>query len=567
MHIKFINTGKGSALSAKKYLLQEHDSKGEIRESVQVLRGNPNQVTAVAESLEFKHTYRSAVIAWHKDDQPTPTQIQEVLNDFERVAFAGLDSNQYTYYAVWHGESNGAGHIHIITPRVELQTGKSMNIAPPGWSSTYDLIVDKYNTKYEWASPKEKHRQHLAVSDKLKIHADTSQIKAKKMLDKAVIDRIDAGLIKDHSDVKSYLTQFGEITRTGKDYISVKPNGFKRAIRLKGIAYGREFNAERLSKEVGAEQRERSQTSSEDRGREVKRIESAITRTIEQRAKYNRGRYDYKTLRLQREIDQSQINDRHAGKRINAGDQKSEDKDHGRDRESQQQTNKNQVKAVDHSDSDRDLNRGRVSDRIMESWNTRNEPTQRDRGSQKNNSRTGATDSKDKQASKQVCRQDVEQRSRRAAEAESLSSRWAMGRSIRVKELHDRIRERIASNCQTARRDIHARDEEDIERLRKEFKINRQGIQLADERCTSSNREAEHDTREVSRSKSRHKDQHQRRASDTLGNAVNGLGKAIGSLERTRQVARGAVKRFIDKVIKNIREITQAYRRGMGMKM
>jgi len=80
--------------------------------------------------LDFKHRYTSGVIAWHKDDAPTDEQIAQVLDDFERVAFAGLEPNQYTYYAVLHEESNGAKHVHVIAPRVELSTGKSMNIAP-----------------------------------------------------------------------------------------------------------------------------------------------------------------------------------------------------------------------------------------------------------------------------------------------------------------------------------------------------------------------------------------------------------------------------------------------------
>jgi hypothetical protein len=102
MHIKFISTGKGSASAAKDYLLQKEDHKGIIRADIQVLRGNPEHVTQLAESLEFKHKYTSGVIAWHKDDAPTDNQIAQVLDDFERVAFAVLEPSQYAYYAVLH---------------------------------------------------------------------------------------------------------------------------------------------------------------------------------------------------------------------------------------------------------------------------------------------------------------------------------------------------------------------------------------------------------------------------------------------------------------------------------
>jgi len=97
MHIKFISRGKGSTKSALIYLFQEHDNKGEIRQEIKLLRGNPEFVTAVADSLDFKHRYTSAVISWHKEDQPTPQQIEEVLNEFENIAFAGLEGDQYCY--------------------------------------------------------------------------------------------------------------------------------------------------------------------------------------------------------------------------------------------------------------------------------------------------------------------------------------------------------------------------------------------------------------------------------------------------------------------------------------
>jgi len=331
MLIKFINTGKGSAGSAKEYLLREHDHKGEVRADIQVLRGNPDQVTAVAESLEFKHTYRSAVIAWHKDDQPTDEQISEVLDEFERVAFSGLDPNQYTYYAVLHQESDGSKHVHIITPRVELQTGKSMNIAPPGWHKTYDLIRDLFNTRYDWASPKDRGRRQSVTLDKTMIHSDMPSAEAKKLLSESVNQAIRDGLVTDHASVKAYLAKFGEITREGKDYVSVKPKGFKRAIRLKGGVYEREFSIERVSRELEAEQRAGVSGDQADREREVKRLEQALRRTVAQRAEYNSRRYDYTALRSAREVEQSTINNHQAGERSAQRDPVTEKEDPSRD--------------------------------------------------------------------------------------------------------------------------------------------------------------------------------------------------------------------------------------------
>ncbi len=54
MHIKCLRRGSGSARAAVDYLVGERDADGHRREGVEVLRGNPDMVAAVADSLEFE---------------------------------------------------------------------------------------------------------------------------------------------------------------------------------------------------------------------------------------------------------------------------------------------------------------------------------------------------------------------------------------------------------------------------------------------------------------------------------------------------------------------------------
>ena len=91
MHIKFLARGTGSARDAADYLLGERDAVGKPREGVEVLRGNPDMVAAVADSLDFEHRYTSGVIAWAPDDRPTDEHIEAVLDAFEETAWAGLE--------------------------------------------------------------------------------------------------------------------------------------------------------------------------------------------------------------------------------------------------------------------------------------------------------------------------------------------------------------------------------------------------------------------------------------------------------------------------------------------
>ena len=94
MHIRFLGCGTGSARAAADYLVGERDAAGRVRPGIEVLRGNPDLVAAVADSLDFEHKYRSLVITWAPDDRPTDAQIGAVLDEFEKTAWAGLEPDR-----------------------------------------------------------------------------------------------------------------------------------------------------------------------------------------------------------------------------------------------------------------------------------------------------------------------------------------------------------------------------------------------------------------------------------------------------------------------------------------
>ncbi len=127
MLVKFLARGTGSARNAAKYLLGERDAAGKLREGVEVLRGNPDMVAAVADTLAFEHKYTSGVIAWAPEDRPTDEQIEAVLDAFEKTAWAGLERDRYAWTAVLHREHGGGAHVHVLAARCDLETGRSLN--------------------------------------------------------------------------------------------------------------------------------------------------------------------------------------------------------------------------------------------------------------------------------------------------------------------------------------------------------------------------------------------------------------------------------------------------------
>ena len=132
MHIRFLARGTGSARDAADYLLGARDAAGKPRDGVKVLRGNLDQVAAVADTLPFEHKHTSGVIAWAPEDEPTDEQIGAVLDAFEETAWAGLEFDRYAWAAVLHRERGGGAHVHVLAARCDLETGRSLNIAPPG---------------------------------------------------------------------------------------------------------------------------------------------------------------------------------------------------------------------------------------------------------------------------------------------------------------------------------------------------------------------------------------------------------------------------------------------------
>jgi len=99
-------------------------------------------------------TYRAGVISFAAEDAPSEAQQAEVMDQFERLAFAGLDGEQYDMLWVRHTHE-GRVELHFCTPRLELTTGKSLNIAPPGYQNAYDSLRDVMNQRHGWADPME----------------------------------------------------------------------------------------------------------------------------------------------------------------------------------------------------------------------------------------------------------------------------------------------------------------------------------------------------------------------------------------------------------------------------
>ena len=299
MHLKFLPHGKGSAGAAVDYLVGERDAEGQEREGVEVLRGNPDMVAAVADSLEFERKYTSVVIAWAPEDRPTGEQIEAVLDEFERTAWAGLEPDRYAWTAVLHRERGGGVHAHILAAQCDLQTDRSLNIAPPGWQRTFDPLRDGFNHEHGWSRPDDPARAraqqpgHRAYIEASKLRAGLEQeADPRKLIRDYLVQRVEHGAIKGRADVVSALEEVGlDVPRQGKDYLTARDPDTGKRWRLKGELYERDFHPERLDLAAAMSAGDRPAT---DRGGSRARAQAAwreLKRRRKRRAAFHRSRY------------------------------------------------------------------------------------------------------------------------------------------------------------------------------------------------------------------------------------------------------------------------------------
>ncbi|MBJ8477699.1 relaxase/mobilization nuclease domain-containing protein [Acinetobacter bereziniae] len=267
MHIKFLNHGKGNAAKASAYLLDKFDHLGNIRAGIEVLQGDATTFNAICDASPHLWKYTSGVIAWSKDDAPTDEQIREVLTDFEQHAFSGLDPSQYHLFAVQHTDDDGSKHIHVLVPRLDLQSGKSLNIAPPGHEKHFDSLRDYFNTKYQWSRPDDlllmhttqepnhvaklnKHAKNILSSQELETLPKKQFCKA---IDNYVQTLLKTQTAENRADIVACITQLDGIDsiKPSKEFLTVTLNNGNKH-RLKGDFYHEKFEIGSYSEHLRA---------------------------------------------------------------------------------------------------------------------------------------------------------------------------------------------------------------------------------------------------------------------------------------------------------------------------
>lgn len=298
MYIKLFPHGKGLGRQAVEYLTRL-DYPQRTASPPLVLRGDPAQTIALIETQERTWKFSAGVLSWGPEDTISPEQERCLMDDFESTAFAGLEPDQYDILWVRHSH---AGHheLHFVTPRMELSTGKALNAFPPGWQKDFDVLRDLYNWRQGWTRPDDPARARVRTPDHADVHcarlkrwgkeASSTEANAlRSTLTDYLVQRISSGLVGTRADSIQAVHELGlQVSRQGKDYITVLEPKSGQRVRLKGGIFCEDWRVEQQSSgTLGIGQA----ALDGSRQAHLARLAPELERIRAKRAGYHRGRY------------------------------------------------------------------------------------------------------------------------------------------------------------------------------------------------------------------------------------------------------------------------------------
>ncbi|WP_121024055.1 relaxase/mobilization nuclease domain-containing protein [Litoreibacter meonggei] len=333
MIISFFSTGTGGGAAPVDYLTAREvlaydenrnlirDDTGQpqtkIRDPVpEVLHGNPDQTRNLIDASPNKWSYTAGVISFAESDDPSPDAQQEAIELFEALAFAGLDRDQYDCLWVRHSHE-GNVELHFCTPRLELSTGKALNIAPPGHENAFSSLRDLMNKTHGWADPLEPER---ARELRATIEAPT-RAQGREALHDWILDQISVGIITDRASMIDALADAGfEIPRTSKNYITAKDPDTGERWRLKGEIFHDDWQAEPPRREIECGPGDDPERPRRLDGISAGELQKRFQQHCDQRVAYNRDRYQVLSQRQQERVGEAERDDTALADDLTLGD-------------------------------------------------------------------------------------------------------------------------------------------------------------------------------------------------------------------------------------------------------
>jgi hypothetical protein len=290
MNITIFPNGKGGAASAVNYLLSDLDHEGKKRSVMpEIISGDPDTFTAIANATNRLHKYTSGVIAFRDQETLTLEQVSTLIDTFRATFLPGLrlDENFADFWVMHRDKGNL--ELHFLVANTELTTGQQLNIHPPGEKNIqfFNAFSAVMNDTFGFAQ---------VVPDPLKIALKPFEAKSpsgkknkkvKNDFAKVLHAEITNGFIADRNALIGFMKRSGiDVQKIGSDFITVRLPGAQKNTRLKGPLFTKNSNYAELVR-----QHHQSKIQTFLTPLEAQEQKDKLVAGIEARAAFNQRRY------------------------------------------------------------------------------------------------------------------------------------------------------------------------------------------------------------------------------------------------------------------------------------
>ncbi|MGL2510475.1 relaxase/mobilization nuclease domain-containing protein [Helicobacter pylori] len=291
MLVKFwgINQGGGDGDGSVNYLLNERVEQG----TAKVLKGDANLTKSLLLSLTQKHKACVGCLSFEESNIDESLKY-ELMESFENALLTESMQNRYNILWVEHTDK-GRLELNFVIPRIDLITQKAFT---PYYHSAditrIDIWKDYINLKHAFTNPKDLEKQHNIQHHNTKTPQGKELLETYEKLDKLIQDNL-GKLFNSRDDIINFLKDNQcEVTRQGKDYISVKLPNEPKTKRLKGFYYHETFRTIADIREQLSEVRQRKsqrehpnyQRDSGNHAELLRELENKLHRHIEHKQRY-----------------------------------------------------------------------------------------------------------------------------------------------------------------------------------------------------------------------------------------------------------------------------------------
>lgn len=293
MLIKFTGGGRGGGRQVADYLTDAKRA-GRDHAAPEVVRGDMERTRELVDSIARKWTYTHGVLSFALEDAPSEAEQATAMDEFERLAFAGLDREQYDITWVRHQHTEGGRvELHFVVPRMDLTSGKALNIAPPGWERTYAPLRDALNWGHGWARPNDPERATELQRAPERVLEGFSLREGREGVHGYLTALVAAEQVTDRATLVQALEEAGlEVPRQGRDYLTVLDPESGDRFRLKGRIYEKGWTYDRELDRAAA--KAIGEPVGRDREHDLDRAEEArheLEARIRSRAAFHAERY------------------------------------------------------------------------------------------------------------------------------------------------------------------------------------------------------------------------------------------------------------------------------------